>query len=169
MGRVPGGTAAMSDPQRQRCYAWERTFRPVEKQPSAISVRKPFTPEFLVFFASAWDYGYSLYGNSLVKEWPVLIAADRPRLRYSNRLCRAAGTAGFRLFGREGRLLPKITIGCMGMTRPTLLHETAHVLTAGDGHGPDFCRVALSLYVRFLGVDEGQALRLADEHGVRIA
>jgi hypothetical protein len=57
----------------------------------------------------------------------------------------------------------------MGMTRPTLLHETAHVLTAGDGHGPDFCRVALSLYVRFLGVDEGQALRLADEHGVRIA
>jgi hypothetical protein len=35
----------------------------------------------------------------------------------------------------------------MGMTRPTLLHETAHVLTAGDGHGPDFCRVALSLRI----------------------
>jgi hypothetical protein len=159
----------LHDPQRWRCYAWERAIRPPEEQPSAISVRKPFTPEFLRFFVDAWDYGFGLYGNSKVKKWPNMVAADRPpRLRFSIRLRRASGTAGFS-FGRDDRLRPTITIGSMGMTRHTLLHELAHVLTAGDGHGPDFCRVALDLYVKFLSVDEAQALKLADEYGVKIA
>jgi hypothetical protein len=156
------------DPQRQQCYAWERSFRIVEEQLRSISVRKPFTPEFLAFFTSVWEFGYGLYGNAKVQKWPNLIALDRPpRLKFMSRLSRASGHAGFG-FDRSGRFLPTITLGFMGMTRSTLLHETAHILTCGDGHGLDFCRVALSLYVRFLDVDERHALQLAAEHGVQI-
>jgi hypothetical protein len=168
-GQPAKPTVPRDDPQRQRCYDWERAFRPVEPQPVGIPVRHPFKPEFLQFFATAWEYGCGLHGNSRAKKWPQYIAADNPpRLRFSIRLRSARGHAGFS-FGRAGIWRPTLTIGGNGMTRGVLLHEMAHVLTTGDGHGPDFCRVALDLYVKFLGVDEGVALRLADEHGVRIA
>lgn len=157
-----------ADPQRQNCYAWERSFRPVEETPAAISVRKPFAPEFLQFFATAWEYGYGLHGKSRVRELPQFVCAERlPKLRYCNRLRRVRAMADMR-FDRKGVFGPTITMGPL-YTRPILLHEIAHVLTNGDWHGPDFCRVALDLYVKFLGVEESHALWFARQHGVRVA
>jgi hypothetical protein len=53
------------------------------------------------------------------------------------------------------------------LTRPTLIHEAAHLLTWADpNHGPQFWRVLIDLWQRELAIPAAAAIDLAAEHGV---
>jgi hypothetical protein len=68
----------------------------------------------------------------------------------------------------------KLRITEWGRTRVTLLHEVAHLgsaeaVRAGeDGHGPTFLAVAISLYSRFLGLDEQTLITSARRVGLSV-
>ena len=144
------------DPMRQKVYAWERSFLPHEESPAAISLRHPFSREFLEFYREAWVYGFAKYGTAC--NLLYISATAPPRLRFSVRLQRARAIANYG-FSRKDQLEARITFGVYGPTRKTLLHEIAHHLTPRtEGHGPRFCAVALDLYVRYLRVSRDAAL-----------
>ncbi|MEQ8857754.1 MAG: hypothetical protein RIC56_03830 [Pseudomonadales bacterium] len=166
------------DVQRSRVYAWERSFRQPEQGLGEIRAKDPFPPQLLRLFQDAWKWGSERMGRHDHKfaDW---WGDEVPALTFSPRLKRFSAHAGFVSVG-GGWLKPGIAFGTAGFITPrhTLLHELAHVFTMFDGdgrpfgaagHDPRFCRVALDLYARYLGVDESKALVSAVEQRVRIA
>lgn len=159
-----------ADPQRDVCYAWERSLDLPDDSPVSFPVRKPFSDEFRAFHELTWRWGFERYGGAC-----RLVTATPPQLRYSYRLRRLRGHARMS-FGRNGKARPAITFGQGGPTRATLLHEQAHLLTytgdtlfpKSDGHGPRFCGIALALYEEFLKVHRATALMCACTHRLAI-
>lgn len=143
-------------------YSWERAICPPELWPASVVRKRPFSAEFVAFYHEAWAWGVERFAPT---------CRDLPELRFNLRLRRAAGIAGLVWVKRGGEfLVPGITLSFHGITRKTLLHETAHHLAGlRVDHGPAFCRVALDLYVQFLGVDEARAIEVAVVHGVQVA
>jgi len=159
-----------ADPQRAACYSWEHDLVLPDDAPIAFPVRRPFDEEFRAFHELTWRWGFARFGGS-----NHIVTASPPELRYSYRLRRAAGHAGFSL-GRNGKVRPVITFGQRGPTRKTLLHEQAHLLTftggvfyEGDGHGPRFCAIAFALYEQFFAVSRAAAMVIASAHGLAVA
>jgi hypothetical protein len=161
-------SARRDDPQREFCYAWEKSLGLPAEPMVSFPVRKPFTNEFRAFHELTWRWAFERYGGG-----HRLVTATPPQLRYSYRLRRAVGHAGLS-FGRNGYLRPVITFGQWGPTRKTLLHEQAHLLAwtkvfDAESHGPRFCEIALALYEEFFNVDRAAALLAARAHGLAIA
>lgn len=48
----------------------------------------------------------------------------------------------------------------------TVLHECAHALFWGEGHGPRFAQTTIELWARLLGWPRAELLALADTYGV---
>lgn len=150
------------DEQRGRVYRWERAILPPEAGPSRVVVRRPFEDEFLQLHREAWAWGVERFTPDM---------RHLPDLRFSSRATRRLGAAGFRGRRIDGKeyMVPTITLSFNGIKRAVLLHEQAHWLTGWrTGHTARFCRIALDLYVRFLGIDETSALCAAVEHQIEI-
>ncbi len=50
----------------------------------------------------------------------------------------------------------------------TVLHEVAHVLTWGSGHGPAFAELTIDLWVNLLDWPRDELLAIADSYGVTV-
>lgn len=151
------------DYQRSRVYKYEAALLPAEDLPSEVSLRDPFPAWLLEFYGEVCAWAARKYRPA----W----RGHQPPLKFSSRMIQYSGTAGYIHVG-AGEYELGIRLGFCGLTKRTLLHEIAHLIAGtanGEGHGPKFCRIALDLYVEFLGVDEHEALSLARKHRVEIA
>lgn len=146
------------DLQKQNVYRWERAFVPKDKSVTRVLLKnRSFSPEFLNFYETVWRWGVERYGYH---------TDELPPLKRNLKMTRKSGYAGFI---NAGNGIYKFGIKLGWPRKDVLLHEMAHIFAGtGHGHGPLFCRVALDLYIKYLGVNETQALALADAHGVEI-
>jgi hypothetical protein len=75
---------------------------------------------------------------------------------------RSRRRAAYRRFSHH-ILLPR-----WARTTRTVLHEVAHAIADGDGHGPIYARVFADLLVRYAGIDKETVKEHAKKHRVRM-
>ena len=158
-----------SDPQRHRVYSWERAFVPRDRSIKEMPRRPPFPPQFIEYYETVWHWCVERF--QLQDNWE-----SAPPIRRNLKMTRMRGYAGLINTGGDTY---RWGIKLGWPAKDVLLHEIAHLIDRAcngnisplmiSGHGPEFCRIALDLYIEFLGVDECDALSLADQHKVAVA
>lgn len=139
-------------------YQWEDAIVPIESPPDAMPDKVP--SEISALLHSIWS---ARSHPHLANDGSAL------QLHLAPELSEVEGGAVVAYSGYTGIARgPHIAFGRRGLTRAVALHEIAHLLINPflDRHGAEFARTVLTLYVEHLGVDEADALRLAQEMGV---
>jgi hypothetical protein len=132
------------DTQRSRVYAWERHASGGTLHVPTMQTLEEATE----FLAPIWRAERGRYGRAKVPA-PVI---ERPS------------------WGQRRAIAHhdhRITLPRASRNPWTILHEAAHRLTPGDGHGPRFVGVLIGLLARHHGQDAQALMASADAMGVK--
>jgi hypothetical protein len=132
------------DTQRSKVYAWE------------MSAIDPL--HWISVFENTHD----------ASEWIAPIwRAERGRVGLSGQLAPTLVAAHGRQRRPKAHSNHRITLPKWATSHWVLLHELAHRLTPGDGHGPRFVGVLIGLGCRYLDLDAQSLMASADAGGVK--
>jgi hypothetical protein len=139
------------DTQRSRVYSWENHAR------AHLAHESMWDPDFKTldecadFANPIWRKERARYGHA-GKDAPMIVRPNRGQRR----------ALAYTHSGPSRISLPR-----WARSRWVVLHEMAHHLAHGDGHGPRFVAVLIGLAARWLEYDAGQLMALADEMDVK--
>lgn len=152
------------DQQRQRCYDWERTqswWCTATETASGIRYRHSTSFQTPYSKNSAPIMTMDECRAFVAMVYRKLGRVDPPRIKDGR------GTT----FARGG--WRSINLPLWARTKPVILHELAHNLSArdyiDDGHGPWYMRYFIDLVARFLGADKSAMLKSAKAAGLKVA
>jgi hypothetical protein len=165
------GVGRQPDTQRQRVYAWQASVLDAH-----MLEDDPLIGSFIdtargraVARAPADEYLALLWRTYVTEFAPFFTGV--PRLVIGWRVCvRISHLRRGRHRAHASSIQHAIYCQLDMLSREHLLHEVSHLFSWREGgHGPQFCRVLLTLWHREFGIDPASALAAAAAHGVEVA